>query len=96
MNCGWYVCKLCKVLDNFELKKWTCIGGTSPLMTTKQIAKRIMSNIHLYREGGYKVQTLFIVNEFNKLLDELPIIIIITSAAKEHVVELMQKISVVK
>ena len=58
-----------------------------PGRTAKHIGKHLLKVFNIYHCGGYKVQTMLMDNEFNKVADELPQLIINTIAANEHVGE---------
>ena len=43
-----------------------------PRWIAKHIAKILSRVVHVYNRGGFKVQTMFMGNEFNQVGDELP------------------------
>ena len=55
--------------------------------TGKQFACNFERIIQLYSRLGSVVQTMWMDTEFNKVVPEVPGIVINTSVAKEHVVE---------
>ena len=52
--------------------------------------------IDLYTRGGFQVGTVLMDNEFEKLRNLVPILVINTMAAKEHVPEVERKIRLIK
>jgi hypothetical protein len=66
------------------------------LRTAKRLIDTLERVIHIYRKVEFIVQTAHMDMEFKKLRDKLPNIILNTTAAQEHVVELKRKIQVVK
>jgi hypothetical protein len=69
----------------------------TPSQTAKQLAAGITRMIDLYDRGGFKVGTVLMDNEFEKLRNLVPILAINTTAAKEHVVpEVERKIRLIE
>ena len=58
-----------------------------PGRTAKHIAKHLSRVVNVYHHGGYKIQTMLMDNEFNKVADEFPQFIINTTTANEHMGE---------
>jgi hypothetical protein len=52
--------------------------------------------IDLYARGEFQVGTVLMDNEFEKLRNLVPILVINTTAAKEHVPEVKRKIRLIK
>ena len=67
-----------------------------PDRTAKHIAKILIRVINIWKCDGFKVQTMLMDNEFNRVWDELFESIINTTAAKEHVTNIEQYIHLVK
>ena len=67
-----------------------------PSRTAKQIANHITRVLQLYQKGGFEIQTILMDNEFNKVKEELPHIIINTTAANKHIEEIERQIHVLK
>jgi hypothetical protein len=68
----------------------------APSRTAKQLALGITRVIYLYARGGFQVGTVLMVNEFENLQNLVPILVIDTTAAKEHVPEIKRKIRLIK
>jgi hypothetical protein len=68
----------------------------TPSCTAKQLAANITRMIDLYACGGFRVGTVLMDNEFDKLQNLVPILTINTMAAKEHVPEVERKIRLIK
>ena len=64
--------------------------------TAKDVATNQNQLMHLYQKEGFKVQTILLDNEFNKVKDELPHTIINMTAANEHVADVEQHIHIIK
>jgi hypothetical protein len=50
----------------------------------------------LYARGGFQVGTVLMDNEFEKFRNLVPILVVNTTAAKEHVPEVERKIRLIK
>ncbi len=59
----------------------------APSRTARQLAAGIIRIMDLYSCGGFQVGTMLIDNEFEKLSVLIPILVMNTAAAKEHVPE---------
>ncbi len=68
----------------------------TPSHTAKQLAAGITRMMDLYACGGFQVGTVLMDNEFEKLRNLVPILVVNTTAAKEHVPELERKIRLIK
>jgi hypothetical protein len=66
------------------------------LRTAKQLADGIQRIMDLYSRGGFQVGTILIDYEFEKLRNLVPIIVINTTAAREHVPEVERRIRLIK
>jgi hypothetical protein len=64
--------------------------------TTKNLAKGIHRIMDLYARGGFQVGTVLMDNEFESLRSLVPIIVVNTTAAKEHVPEIERCIRLIK
>jgi hypothetical protein len=62
------------------------------LRTAKRLVDTLERVIHIYRKGGFIVQTALMDMEFKKLRDKLLNIILNTTAAQEHVGDIKRKI----
>ena len=63
-----------------------------PGWSAKHIANHLVRVINIHTEGGFKVQSLLMDNEFNKIKDLLPQYNTNTMAANEHVGEVERRI----
>ncbi len=63
-----------------------------PSCTAKQLAAGIKRIMDLYTRGGFQVGTVLMDNEFEKLRVMIPILVVNTTAAKEHVPEVERRI----
>ena len=68
----------------------------TPTQMAKQLAYNLTKVLQLHSRAGFSVQTILIDMEFDKLVAEMPSIVINTSAAREHVAEVKRRIRVVK
>jgi hypothetical protein len=68
----------------------------TPSRTAKQLAADITRMMDLYVCGGFQVGTVLMENEFEKLRNLVPILVVNTTAAKEHVLEVERKIRLIK
>ena len=68
----------------------------TPMHMAKQLAYNLVNVIQLYSRAGFGVQTILMDMEFDKVIPELPGMVVNTSAAKEHVADIEQRIRVVK
>jgi hypothetical protein len=64
--------------------------------TVKQLAVDIMRVMDLYLRGGFHVGMVLMDNEFKKIRNLVPILVVNTKAAKEHVPEVEQRIRLMK
>ena len=62
----------------------------------KQLAAGITRVMDLYLQGGFQVGTVLVDNEFKKLRNFVPLLATNTTAAKEHVPEVKQRIQLIK
>jgi len=67
-----------------------------PSQTAKKLASGITRMIDLYACGRFQLGTVLMDNEFEKLQNLVPILVINTTAAKEHVPEVERKIRLIK
>jgi hypothetical protein len=67
-----------------------------PSCTAKQLAAVIRGIMDLYSCGGFQVGPLLLDNKFEKLRVLIPILVVNTTAAKEHVPELERRICLIK
>jgi hypothetical protein len=67
-----------------------------PTRTAKQLAAGIVRVMDLYSRGGFQVGTVLMDNEFKKLRNLVPVLAVNTTAAKEHVPEVKQRIRLIK
>ena len=68
----------------------------TPSRTAKQLAAGITRMMDLYARGGFQVGTVLMDNKFEKLRNLVPILVVNTTAAKEHVPEVERKIRLIK
>jgi hypothetical protein len=68
----------------------------TPSCTAKQLAVGITRMMDLYARGGFQVGTVLMDNELEKLRNLVPILVVNTAAAKEHVLEVENKIRLIK
>ena len=68
----------------------------TPSRTAKQLAAGITRMMDLYARGGFQVGTVLMDNKFEKLWNLVPILVVNTTAAKEHVPEVERKIRLIK
>jgi hypothetical protein len=64
----------------------------TPYRTAKNLAAGIKRNMSLYSRSGFSVGTILMDNEFEKLRDIVPEIIVNTTAAKEHMPDVKRHI----
>jgi hypothetical protein len=67
-----------------------------PTRTAKQLAAGIVRIMDLYSRGGFQVEAVLMDNEFKKLRNLVPVLAVNTTAAKEHVPEVKQRIRLIK
>jgi hypothetical protein len=67
-----------------------------PSRTAKQLAAGIVCVMDLYSHGGFQVGRVLMDNEFKKLCNLVPVLAVNTTAAKEHVPEVEQRIRLIK
>ena len=63
-----------------------------PTRTTKSLAARIHQICHLSAQGGFAVRTVFVDNKIEKLRPLVSGLNINTTAAKDHVPEIVRRI----
>ena len=68
----------------------------TPSRTAKQLAASITWMMDLYAHRGFQVGTVLMDNKFKKLRNLVPILVVNTTAAKEHVPEVERKIRLIK
>jgi hypothetical protein len=68
----------------------------TPSCTAKQLAVGIRRVMNLYSHGGFHLGMILMDNEFKKLRNLVPILIMNTKTAKEHVPEVEQQIRLIK
>jgi hypothetical protein len=68
----------------------------TPLQTAKNLANEIHHIMDLYARGGFHISTVLMDNEFESLQNLVPIIVVNTMAAKEHVSEIERRICLIK
>ena len=56
-----------------------------------QLASNLKRIISLYSRAGFTIQTILMNMEFNKVIPEIPEVVINTSAASEHVAEVKRR-----
>ena len=71
-------------------------AGYTPSHMVKQLGAGITRAMDLYSQGGFQVEAVLIENEFKKLRNLMPIFVVNTTAAKEHVPEVKQHIQLIK
>ncbi|KAL7466255.1 hypothetical protein ACHAXS_006545 [Conticribra weissflogii] len=67
-----------------------------PIRTSNDLAESLKETIRLYQRGGFKVQTLLMDGEFEKVKTLLPEVIVNTTSAGEHVGEVERHIRTIK
>ena len=67
-----------------------------PTRTAKTLADRIRQIVEMYARGGFRVGTILMDNEFEKLKPLVPALSINTTAANEHVPEIERRIRLIK
>ena len=67
-----------------------------PTRNAGQLARNLVKVSMLYNRAGFKIQTILMDMEFDKVKPLLPHVIVNTSAAREHVGEVERKIRVIK
>jgi len=68
----------------------------TPSQTLKNLASGIRRIMDLYARRGFQVGTVLMDNEFESLQNLVPIIVVNTTAAKEHVPEIECCIRLIK
>jgi hypothetical protein len=68
----------------------------TPSQTVKNLASGIQHIMDLYARGGFQMGTVLIDNEFKSLRNLVPIIVVNTTAAKEHVPKIEHCIRLIK
>ena len=75
----------------FVIMYWRVIGLIMAEFTPNSMARQLACNLRriiaLYSRAGFTIQTILMDMEFNKVIPELPEVIINTSVASEHVAE---------
>ena len=64
--------------------------------TAGQLAKSLMNVVYAYARGGFVVNLALMDMEFKKINDELPLVEVNTTAAREHVPEIERQIRQIK
>ena len=59
----------------------------TPTWTSKQLPCNLSQSITLYFQAGFRVQTIMMHMEFNKVIPVMPHVNINTTAASKHVAE---------
>ncbi len=67
-----------------------------PTRTADDLAQSLKETIKIYERGGFRVQTLLMDGEFEKIKQKLPEVIVNTTAAGEHVGEVERHIRTIK
>ena len=67
-----------------------------PTRTAGQLAKSLMKVVYGYARGGFVVNLALMDLEFEKIKDELPLVEVNTTAAREHVPEIERRIRTIK
>jgi hypothetical protein len=67
-----------------------------PSRTKRQLAAGITRVMDLYTRGGFQVGCVLVDNEFEPLRSLVPVIVVNTTAAREHVPEVERKIRLIK
>ena len=67
-----------------------------PSRTAKQLSNSFKKNLWIYARGGFKVRTIMMDMEFEKVKDQLGMVEVNTTAAREHVGEIERGIRFVK
>jgi hypothetical protein len=68
----------------------------TPSRTAKNLTVGITRIMALYARGGFQIGTVLMDNEFKSLQNLVPILVINTTVAKEHVPEIKQRIRLIK
>jgi hypothetical protein len=68
----------------------------TPTRMAKNLASGIQNIMALYKKGSFQVGTVLMDNEFKCLTNLIPIIVINTTAANEHVPEIEHRIRLIK
>jgi hypothetical protein len=64
--------------------------------TTKSLSKHLDRVIQVYTRAGFSVRTILMDGEFEKVKNELPLVVCNTTAAKEHISEAECSIRTIK
>ncbi len=67
-----------------------------PRCSASKLGLLLQRIVAVYARAGFTVQTILMDNEFNKVVDHAPNVIINTTAASEHVGDIERRIRVVK
>ncbi len=64
--------------------------------TAKSLSKHMDCVIQVYTQAGFSVRTILMDGEFEKVKNELPLVVCNTTAAKEHVSDAEHSICTIK
>ena len=67
-----------------------------PSRTAKQLSKSLKKILQLYARGGFIIRVIFMDMEFEKVKDELGLVDVNTTAAREQVAEIERGIRLLK
>ncbi|KAL7463813.1 hypothetical protein ACHAXS_004166 [Conticribra weissflogii] len=67
-----------------------------PSRTSENLVQSLKETIRLYQRGGFKVQTLLMDGEFEKIKVQIPKVIVNITSAGEHVGDIEQQIQTIK
>jgi len=67
-----------------------------PSRTAKQLGRHLKRVIRRYAMGGFVVRVILMDQEFDKVRDEVGLVEVNTTAAREHVAEIERFVRVVK
>ena len=77
-----------------DIRLFTC--EHVPCRTAAQLSKSLVKVLWLYARGGFRVNTIMMDMEFEKVRDLLPMTEVNTTAAREHVEEIERGIRLLK
>ena len=77
-----------------DIRLFTC--EHVPSRTAKQLSKLFKKIVQLYARGGFIIRVILMDMEFEKVKDELGLIDVNTTAAREHVAEIERGIRLLK
>ncbi len=67
-----------------------------PCCSASKLGLLLQWIVAVYARAGFRVQTILMDNEFNKVIDHAPNVILNTTAASEHVGDIKRRIRVIK